>query len=91
MRSRHYDVPEFECVSDVESDSEETLGAGILRLAFNGGSLAKRCMRSSFIAFAFSSVNPGLRSPDTVDEKEESSLVAWRARQNGHSVSSALA
>lgn len=79
MRGCHYDVPELECVSDAESDSEVTLGAGTFRLAFKGGSLAKRCMRSSFIAFAFNSVKPGFRSPDTVDEKEERSLVACRA------------
>jgi hypothetical protein len=61
---------------DAGSDSEVTFGGGILRLTFNGGSLAKRCIRSSFMALAFSSVNPGLRSPATFDEKEERSRVA---------------
>ncbi len=82
---------ELGLVPDVGSESEETLGAGMVRWAFSGGSLAKRCIRSSFMAFAFSSVNPGFRSPVTVDEKDERSLVAWRAWQKGHSVSSTLA
>ncbi len=87
----HHDDPEFEFVPNVGSESEEMLGAGMLRLASSGGSFAKRCIRSSFMAFAFNSVKPGFRSPTTVDEKEESSLVAWRAWQKGHSVSSTLA
>ena len=63
----------------VGSDSEVTFGGGMVRMAFSGGNLAKRCIRSSFIALAFSSVKPGLRSPTTVDENEDMSLVAWRA------------
>jgi hypothetical protein len=54
-------------------------GGGMLRLAFSGGSLAKRCIRSSFMASAFSSVKPGLRSPTTLDENEDMSLLARRA------------
>ena len=63
----------------VESDSEVTFGGGMVRMAFSGGNLAKRCIRSSFIALAFSSVKPGLRSPTTVDENEDISRVALRA------------
>lgn len=55
------------------------LGGGTLRLAFNGGNLTNRSIRSWFIALALISVNPGLRSPTTVDENEESSRVASRA------------
>ena len=61
------------------SDSEVTFGDGMLRLALSGGNLTKRCIRSSFIALAFSSVKPGLRSPTTLDENEDMSRVAWRA------------
>ena len=63
----------------VGSDSEVTFGGGTLRLAFNGGNLVKRCIRSSFMALAFSSVKPGLRVPTTLDENEDMSRVAWRA------------
>lgn len=76
---------------DIESDSEETFGGGMFRFASSGGSFANRCIRSWFMALAFSSVKPGLRSPLTVEEKDDSSLVARWAWQNGHSVSSVLA
>lgn len=54
-------------------------GGGILRLAFRGGSLAKRSMRSWPIALALISVNPGLRSPLTTDENEDRRRVACLA------------
>jgi hypothetical protein len=64
---------------EIGSESDVMFGGGMLRLAFRGGSLAKRCIRSSFMALAFSSVKPGLRSPTTLDENEDISLLARRA------------
>lgn len=84
-------IQEVDPSGGIGSDSEVTFGGGMVRLAFSGGNLVKRSIRSSFIALAFSSVKPGLRSPTTLDENEDMSRVAWRARQNGHSVSSTLA
>lgn len=66
-------------------------GAGTLRLAFNGGSLANRSMRSFNMEPAFISAKPGLWSPLTVEAKEERSRVASCALQDGHSVSSGRA
>lgn len=63
----------------VESESEDMFGRGMLRFAFNGGSLANRCIRSWPIALALISVNPGLRSPLTVDENEDIRRVACLA------------
>ena len=56
--------------------SEEELGAGTLRFAFNGGSLANFSIRSLFIALALISVKPGLWSPTILEEKDERSRVA---------------
>jgi len=53
----------------------------MLRLAFSGGSLVNRCIRSCPIALALISVNPGLRSPLTEDENEDMRRVACLARQ----------
>ena len=64
---------------DPESESEDMFGGGMLRLAFNGGSLANRCMRSWPMALALISVNPGLRSPLTEDENEDMRRVACLA------------
>lgn len=63
----------------------------MLGLMFSGGNLANRWIRSSFMALAFISLKPGLRSPTILDENEDMSRVAWRAWHNGHSVSSTLA
>ena len=90
-QSVHRYEPGFDPSLEKLSDSEDILGGGTLRFAFNGGSLVKRCIRSWFMALALISVNPGLRSPITLDENEDSSRVAARAWQWGHSVSSTLA
>ncbi|OQW33548.1 MAG: hypothetical protein A4E19_03945 [Nitrospira sp. SG-bin1] len=73
------DPQDVESPVDCESDSEVMFGGGMLRTAFSGGNWAKRCIRSSFIALAFSSVKPGLRSPTTLEENEDMSRMAWRA------------
>ncbi len=82
--------PEVDPPFSVESESEGILGGGMMRCAFNGGSLANRCIRSRPMASALISVNPGLRSPLTEEENEDIRRVACLAWQWGHSVSSIL-
>jgi hypothetical protein len=82
--------PEVDPPFSVESESEGILGGGMLRCAFNGGSLANRCIRSRPMASALISVNPGLRSPLTEEENEDIRRVACLAWQWGHSVSAIL-
>ena len=77
-----------ESVSWPDSHPTVALGRGMLRMASRGGSLAKRSIRSLFIAAAFISVKPGFCVPTTFEEKDDSSLVACLAWQEGHSVSS---
>jgi hypothetical protein len=88
-----YHVYDSDAVRSAEegSDSDDMFGGGTLRLAFSGGSLTNRSIRSWFMALALLSVNPGLRVPTTFDENAESRRVASRAWQWGHSVSSTLA
>jgi hypothetical protein len=71
--------PEVDPPFSVESESEGILGGGMLRCAFNGGSLANRCIRSRPMASALISVNPGLRSPLTEEENEDIRRVACLA------------
>lgn len=52
--------PEPDPIPVMGSESDEMLGAGTLRLALSGGSLANLSMRSLFIAPALISANPGL-------------------------------
>ena len=73
--------PEVGSPFDSESESDDMFGGGTLRLAFKGGSLTNRSIRSWPIAFALSSVKPGLRSPLTEDENEDMRRVACLARQ----------
>lgn len=77
--------------ADEDSDSDDIFGGGTLRLAFNGGNLTNRSIRSSFMALALISVNPGFRDPTTLDENADRRRVASFAWQLGHSVSSTLA
>ena len=71
--------PELDSLVEGESESDDMFGGGMLRLAFNGGSLANRCIRSWPIALALISVNPGFRSPLTEDENEDIRRVACLA------------
>jgi hypothetical protein len=71
--------PELDSPFAGESESDDIFGGGMLRLTFNGGSLANRCIRSWPIALALISVNPGLRSPLTEDENEDMRRVACLA------------
>jgi hypothetical protein len=71
--------PGIDSPCSVESESEDILGGGMLRCAFNGGSLANRCIRSWPMALALISVNPGLRSPLTEEENEDIRRVACLA------------
>ena len=68
--------PELDPAPVTGFESEDVFGGGTLRFAFSGGNLANLSMRSSFIALALISVNPGLWSPTTLDEKEDRSRVA---------------
>ena len=76
LRGGHRYDPAPDPVPPTGSEAEEVFGGGTFRLLFRGGSLANRSMRSLFIAFALISAKPGLWSPTTFDENEESSLVA---------------
>jgi hypothetical protein len=78
-RSIHSYDPGFDPSSEKDSVSEGRFGGGTLRFAIKGGNLMNRCIRSWFMALALISVNPGLRVPETVDEKEDNSRVASRA------------
>lgn len=66
-------------------------GGGALRFPMRGGSLENLLIRSFSILYAFISLNPGLRSPLTVDAQAEMIRVALCALQCGQTVSSGLA
>ncbi len=67
---------------DRGSDSDVTFGGGMMGLGFSGGNFAKRCIRSSVMALAFSSEKPGLTITDDIGRKRrhESSCLAGPAK-----------
>ena len=76
MRESQFSV--FSGVLGVDSEPEKTswMAGGALLAPNIGGSFEKPALRLFNMSYAFMSLKPGLRSPFTVEVKDESTRVA---------------